>query len=104
MTDRAVLVCHGDPDGHHGAEFTDWSSRAEAIEASVELAPCGPRCRGHHTVARLDLKPSPRPSITNTWLGARRPKPRLGTSRARTALNPDGCPAPAAAGSAPVNS
>ncbi|MFL0294221.1 hypothetical protein ACJH6J_24720 [Mycobacterium sp. SMC-18] len=100
MTVRAVLVCHGDPDGHHGVEFTYWSSRAEAIEASIELATLRPTVPRPPHVARLDLKPSPRPSITNTWLGARRSKPRPATSRTRTTPNPDGCPAPAAAGSA----
>lgn len=72
-TSRAVLVCHSDPDGHHGAEWTYWASRAEAGEAIAVMPNCGPRCRGVHTIARVDLKPSPRPSITDWFTGAKKP-------------------------------
>ncbi|OKH78292.1 hypothetical protein EB75_28100 [Mycobacterium sp. ST-F2] len=60
MTVRAVLVCHGDPDGHHGVEFTYWSSRAEAIEASIELATLRP------TVPRPPHRRPPRPQAQPT--------------------------------------
>lgn len=53
---RAVLVCHHSAESRPTptSEFTYWTDAAEAREASVELAPCGPRCIGVHTVARVD--------------------------------------------------
>ena len=60
MNNRAALVCHPDPSVSGGAEFTFWADAEEAWQAKIELTPCGPRCSGVHTVARVDLEPNPR--------------------------------------------
>jgi hypothetical protein len=66
MTAGAVLVCHPDPRIAGGAEFTFWANAAEARQAEVELTPCGNRCSGRHSVARVDLEPDPR-----RWLSSK---------------------------------
>lgn len=58
----AVLVCYrGCPqNGPTAGEFTYWDDAGQAGQAEAELTPCGPRCIGVHTIARLDLLPDPR--------------------------------------------
>jgi len=43
-----ALVCHH---ASGRVEATFWNSRAEAVQAAAELAPCSPRCAGAHTFA-----------------------------------------------------
>ncbi|OBG00704.1 hypothetical protein A5773_04240 [Mycobacterium sp. 852014-52450_SCH5900713] len=51
---RYALICH-DPEGRGAATY--WDSREEARQAEAELAPCGPRCGGVHTVVDRDPPP-----------------------------------------------
>ncbi len=51
-----ALICH-DTDGRIEATYSP--TRGEAQQASDELAPCGPRCCGVHTIVCLDRPPRP---------------------------------------------
>jgi hypothetical protein len=52
---RWALICHHNPTmGPASIETTRWDTRAQAEQASAELAPCGPRCCGAHTVVCVD--------------------------------------------------
>jgi hypothetical protein len=51
---NVALICHPLP-SHGEVEVTYWPTAAEARQASTELAPCGPRCIGVHTVVNLGI-------------------------------------------------
>jgi hypothetical protein len=53
---RFALICYHDS-GKPSVEVTYWPTRAQAIQAEAELAPCGPRCIGVHTVVNVDPPP-----------------------------------------------
>lgn len=64
MTARAALVCHPDPSIARSAEWTYWADVEEARRAAAELTPCGDRCAGIHTVARLDVEVQPKRKLS----------------------------------------
>lgn len=82
---HAVLVCHHDRPAHHPrAEWTYWHTVEQAREALAELTPCGRRCVGVHTVARINATERALPRANRRGPRPRqprahpRPTPRVG--------------------------
>lgn len=50
---KFALVCYRDDGVKITAEWTYWSSRAQAEQARDRLTPCGPRCIGVHAIAAV---------------------------------------------------
>lgn len=56
-----ALICYHNPDiSGRSIEVTRWGTRAEAEQASAELAPCSPKCVGVHTIVAVTAQPAQR--------------------------------------------